>query len=245
MAASGSAKVCVVCGEDCANRQRTKDNKGRYYCQPCYEKARHDVQKKVAAPLKIPKAPARPIPDSTFNPFDEMLESTQRTSGRTCGSCGNPIAEDAIICLGCGFNIETGSKLGVKVEKPKRERSINIGGSLSGLLSPPVAGLLALGFFVGFFFLAQGDEGLSAAYIGIHSVFALVVWVFVIIAGFRESILYGIGCLICLPVSLYVAFAVNDNGYIKWLYGVSFIAGILEFCLPGFLDSRLAHQFGH
>ncbi len=34
------AKICVICGEDCSGRPRTKDRRGRYYCLGCYERAR-------------------------------------------------------------------------------------------------------------------------------------------------------------------------------------------------------------
>jgi hypothetical protein len=36
---SNAGKICVSCGEDVAAKPRTKDAKGRYYCQPCYQKA--------------------------------------------------------------------------------------------------------------------------------------------------------------------------------------------------------------
>jgi len=37
MGAAGIQKVCVICGEDVANRPRTKDQQGRYYCNPCWD----------------------------------------------------------------------------------------------------------------------------------------------------------------------------------------------------------------
>lgn len=36
-APGGVQKLCVVCGQDVAGKPRTKDPKGRYYCQPCYD----------------------------------------------------------------------------------------------------------------------------------------------------------------------------------------------------------------
>jgi hypothetical protein len=32
-------KICHICGTDCSNKPRMKDNKGRYFCKACYEKA--------------------------------------------------------------------------------------------------------------------------------------------------------------------------------------------------------------
>ena len=33
-----SGKTCVYCGEDCADRPRIRDPKGRYSCQACLER---------------------------------------------------------------------------------------------------------------------------------------------------------------------------------------------------------------
>ncbi len=35
-AATATAKICTVCGKDLRNQNRTKDPKGRYYCESCY-----------------------------------------------------------------------------------------------------------------------------------------------------------------------------------------------------------------
>lgn len=34
-----TAKVCRICGEDCSNRPRVRDQFGRYYCRPCARRA--------------------------------------------------------------------------------------------------------------------------------------------------------------------------------------------------------------
>lgn len=34
-----AAKVCRICGEDCSNRPRVRDQFGRYYCRPCARRA--------------------------------------------------------------------------------------------------------------------------------------------------------------------------------------------------------------
>jgi hypothetical protein len=47
MSTSAIAKVCVMCGQDVAGRPRTKDQAGRYYCNPCWSSA-------------ISKAPGKP-----------------------------------------------------------------------------------------------------------------------------------------------------------------------------------------
>lgn len=54
-------KICRICGEDCSNRPRTKDRKGRYYCRECYKQA---SQRRAAAKAKQPPHPtgAKPPP---------------------------------------------------------------------------------------------------------------------------------------------------------------------------------------
>lgn len=32
-------KICGLCGQDCSDRPRTKDPRGTYFCQPCYQRA--------------------------------------------------------------------------------------------------------------------------------------------------------------------------------------------------------------
>ncbi len=41
-------KICVICGEDCSGRPRTKDPRGHYYCLPCYEQAKRKFDQKHA-----------------------------------------------------------------------------------------------------------------------------------------------------------------------------------------------------
>lgn len=54
-----------------------------------------------------------------FNPFSDLpspverqAEGTRRTGpGRSCPSCGKPLAEDAVVCLACGVDTRTGKRL--------------------------------------------------------------------------------------------------------------------------------------
>lgn len=47
-----TAKLCVICREDCAGRPRTKDAKGQYYCQPCYDDALAKKQQAAVKPVE-------------------------------------------------------------------------------------------------------------------------------------------------------------------------------------------------
>lgn len=60
--ASGS-KICVVCREDCSNKPRTKDNKGRYFCKSCFEQAMSRQQSTAKSPGATPP-PVVSVPGS-------------------------------------------------------------------------------------------------------------------------------------------------------------------------------------
>ena len=105
----------MVCGEDCSNRPRTKDPKGRYYCKPCFELARRRYQKKAAARARS-RAPAPP--DAHGQPYvltEPAPESKQAPvpsrPSAACPSCGRPRPPNTPICVNCGVNVATGRSI--------------------------------------------------------------------------------------------------------------------------------------
>ncbi len=105
----------MVCGEDCSNRPRTKDPKGRYYCKPCFELARRRYQKKAAARARS-RAPAPP--DAHGQPYvltEPAPESKQAPvpsrPSAACPSCGRPLPPNTKICVNCGVNVATGRSI--------------------------------------------------------------------------------------------------------------------------------------
>ncbi len=63
-------KPCVVCGEECAGRPRTRDSSGQYYHNECYESARRSRREAADA-----ETVAEPAEDGTFPLLDdETLE---------------------------------------------------------------------------------------------------------------------------------------------------------------------------
>jgi hypothetical protein len=116
-------KTCRICGQDCSDRPRTKDRKGRYYCRECYEETRKSLMARAA----VPGSEARPIEraDSpTANPVevepdgDEAAESewvvlepdspAVHTEASLCPSCGGIVPANSAICARCGHNKRTG-----------------------------------------------------------------------------------------------------------------------------------------
>ncbi len=91
---AASRKTCVICGQDCSQRPRIKDPKGRYYCKECHEKA------------KLRRAGATE-PDDGLNLVLGDIAS--------CPSCGLPVAAGAVLCTRCGVNVHTGQRMEVAV----------------------------------------------------------------------------------------------------------------------------------
>lgn len=64
MSSSNANKPCARCGVDCTDRPRVKDEKGRYFCRECYDRALNQM-----ASLIVETAPAVPIaPKQTAAP---------------------------------------------------------------------------------------------------------------------------------------------------------------------------------
>jgi hypothetical protein len=244
----GAGKTCVVCGEDVSRKPRTKDSHGRYYCQPCYDNAIAEKHaKRASAPLpkvrpgpaanipRVPRAPSLPRLDDPVddgpNIFDQLITAPPVQGGRLCPGCNQPLPNDAVICMQCGYNLQTGQRLAVEQVTAKKPGALS-GSDATGLLTNPVAISLALlaGFGV-FAALSWGDPNLTVGYIIANALFSLAVGILVLIAAFRESIGQGFLTL-CVPCyALYFVYGVCDSKWIRALFGVSIATQVLGFML--------------
>jgi hypothetical protein len=104
-----SAKVCIVCGQDCSDRPRIKDAQGRYACKPCAAAA-----SKRARSVQASRAQADPEPDAPeFDAVIGALASAGAPEGairtmEACPKCGGPVLPGQVICVQCGTNVATG-----------------------------------------------------------------------------------------------------------------------------------------
>ncbi|MDY7107867.1 MAG: hypothetical protein SYC29_04445, partial [Planctomycetota bacterium] len=167
-------KICVICGQDCAGQPRTKDAKGRYYHTACYEEAKRAVEAKRAAAGAPPPPPPE---EEVVNLLDEAADApapdaspivapTASGATRLCPNCGHTLDADALICVECGYNLQTGKQLKSKKRKRKSEPAADTGSLTEFLVSPMGIGLDALIFFAVFFGLALTGEPVALAYIG-------------------------------------------------------------------------------
>jgi hypothetical protein len=120
-----SSKLCTVCGIDCAGKPRIKDQQGRYICKECFDKAKQTRQTQKSPPAAGAPAEAAAIPADGDNSFLLAMgskESTGTAGTKACPECGRAMPQNAVICVGCGFNTSTGKRLSVKVIKAKKEK---------------------------------------------------------------------------------------------------------------------------
>jgi hypothetical protein len=100
-----SPKVCVICGEDCSDRPRTKDSKERYCFRDCYEAAakRQEAQPQVVSEGAPPEPP------------DHVFDKMTPPPAVACPRCDQPLAPVAVVC-NCGFHRQLG-------QQPNRRRA--------------------------------------------------------------------------------------------------------------------------
>ncbi len=104
-----SAKICVVCGEDCSHSPRVKDPRGRYYCKPCYESARqggkehsrrHDDEDE--------RTTSSNWGGSLLDDLD--AEESSAASGK-CPECDAALEPGAVLCVNCGYILKAGKHI--------------------------------------------------------------------------------------------------------------------------------------
>lgn len=125
----------MVCGQDVSSKPRVKDNQGRYLCVGACQK-KYQTEVPPVAPKAAPSArpQARAVArdaDLDNGLMNDLVASSPMISAKRCDSCGNPLMNNAIVCLSCGFNSATGKamKTRVSVDKIKEPKAPKIKGS--------------------------------------------------------------------------------------------------------------------
>src|SRR3954468_23714950 len=183
-----TAKMCTVCGIDCAGKPRMKDQQGRYICKECFDKAKQTRNTQKNPPPPPGTASEAPgtvaIPTEGDNSFLLGLgskESTGIQGTKACPECGRAMTNNAVICIGCGFNISTGKRLPVRVVKSKekvvKERSSS-SGAMSGFFSNgPLLGLIIFLIHAGSGAALFIEPSMGLAMLGVSGIVGLAVWI--------------------------------------------------------------------
>ena len=102
-------KPCTVCGSECEGKPRLKDPHGRYMHRACAE-ARMAARGEQPKPKPAVEAPAGDM-------MDMLIDDAVQSAPEPCPGCGKPSAAHAVICVNCGYNATTGTKLKSQVDK--------------------------------------------------------------------------------------------------------------------------------
>lgn len=113
-------KPCVYCGDSCAGQARIKDDQGRYAHKVCVEARMKEDQS---------GAQADPVHDDGGGyGMDDLLADLPETGAEAggvgamraaCPGCGSAMAGDAVVCMSCGFNTQSGKAASTRVKKQK------------------------------------------------------------------------------------------------------------------------------
>eukprot|EP00913_Durusdinium_trenchii_P006311 g5923.t1 len=166
------AKTCVICGQDCAGLPRLKNDKGQYAHKACV------TNKQTPQPNHEPEADPYALDDDAGLAMDDLLGDLDPTDNApgpraACPSCGNALADGAVVCMGCGHNTQTGKTLSSKVLKPKADRPDSIpvptfatGPIVTTLVGAAVAAFLGAAIWAGIIIGVQVELRFIAIIIG-------------------------------------------------------------------------------
>lgn len=191
MAPSTLVKRCAACGADCADRPRTKDTRGNYFCKPCFDDllARKQRGEKIAIRVAGGRGPSQSRPDDALDGLaiddDSPLASLDLGASRTgtgvalpppvaaCPRCGAGVSAGAALCVACGTDLRSGASLRTAVSKGPREGGVQAGPIVFG-----IGGILvgSIGVLIGLALLAAAavSVGSSVVTAVVAAVFALV-----------------------------------------------------------------------
>lgn len=119
-----ATKVCRFCEKDVSGEARIKDKKGRYACQPCFERL------KAKRASESAPSPPKQVAGSMFDEDIDTasialaLEASAPVQTKACPSCDAAMGVGDVFCVNCGTNTQTGGRAGkVKLKKAKQHRS--------------------------------------------------------------------------------------------------------------------------
>lgn len=208
-------KICVLCGQSCAGQARIKNEKGQYAHQACV-KAKQEQQ----APVESHSGDELyddAYSDSLGGGMDDLLGdlNEENTLGGTsgCPGCGQRMGDDAVVCLGCGYNSETGRSMTTKSKEAKA--GPGVGGAALG-------GAAAVGGFA---------AGPTLAFVGavIGGVIGAVIWAAIAyFTGFEIGwIAIGVGVLVGLGAQLGGGSETTGGGMLVGLMSAIVAAGAI------------------
>jgi uncharacterized membrane protein (GlpM family) len=216
-----------------------KDQQGRYMCQDCFDKAKQTKQVQKAPP-PAPKPTSAAVADLPVNLNDNSFlldmggKPAEKSGLKTCPECGRGMSANAVVCIGCGYNSQTGKRVSLKIEKAKKVKegrsSSGGGGTVIDLSSGPVVMLLVIAGFglAGGLCLVDPSIGVIA-----WIVVSAVVGLWMLIECFKVSLLAGLLSLFVPLASLIVVLFFAEDTRVKWAFLGSIVGNLLMGVLMG------------
>lgn len=165
-------------------------------------------------------APPPPLPPQPQAPAE---------TGRTCPSCGNPVAPAALMCIKCGTNLRTGQKMAA----PGRPGAIRpVGEPVPWYKNANVYCGIVLGIYVVLYGFAWLSPMGNLAYLGFWLLFTLGAAIYTLVAAFQEGV--GTGFLtLCVPFYVfYFVYAKCDNKLVKAMYSLAILGRLGIWFMP-------------
>jgi hypothetical protein len=112
---SNATKPCARCGVDCTSLPRVKDDKGRYFCRPCYDRALTQMASRIvdtAPAISHPTVEPEPDANASLGSGYALAIPERRTTLATkpCPSCNREIRQRDSVCPHCGYNVILGQE---------------------------------------------------------------------------------------------------------------------------------------
>lgn len=216
-----TTKVCRFCQADVSGKPRIKDTKGRYACQPCFEKVK---AKKAAASAKESDAIGLEVESGML----ELEAAPKQSDGLFCPECARPVDRNSVLCVHCGYSPGEGKRL--KTEVGKRAEIVDHSrGRISwenqlAALAPLGAVLSYIVFKVGGRLMRRTDiaSHINWTLVGNIAILAVVacypigcVWAATNDARRHHSSWWAVLVAICPPVTLVHIYARAENAVLK------------------------------
>ncbi len=103
-------KTCQICAEDCSDRPRVKDSRGRYYCRACAQSAASSSNLHELPQDFFDNPPDEPNDDPDAEALD--IEPDRPASRGVCPSCFRPLPPDTGVCATCSTANKRGAGSG-------------------------------------------------------------------------------------------------------------------------------------
>lgn len=226
-------KACRFCSQDVAGKPRIKDKKGRYACQPCFERLKAKRAKQTRALAKAPKAGGEPELEIESGMI-ELEAAPKNADGLFCPECARPVERTSVLCVHCGYSPGEGKRLRTEVGK-RAEIVDHSRGRISwenqlAAIAPLAAGLFYCVMWVFKRLMRKTDlaSHINWTLVGNIAILAVVacypigcVWAATNDARRHHSAWWSVLVAICPPVTLVHIYARAENAALKLHMAIS------------------------